>query len=58
LKDGPVRSLDARYYTDPDIYARETRGLFARAWQFAGHSSRLRGPGDYFTFGVAGGALF
>ena len=26
----PVRSLEARYYTDPDIYVAEQKGLLAR----------------------------
>ncbi len=58
MKDEVIRSLEARYYTDPDIYAQEIWGLFARTWQFAGHSSRLREPGDYFTFEIAGENLF
>ena len=58
MKDEVVRSLRAHYYTDPDIYVRETRGLFARTWQFAGQSSRLKEPGDYFTFEIAGESLF
>ena len=52
-----VRSLDARYYTDPDIFAAEEAGLFARSWQFAGHISQLERPGDYFTTDVAGESL-
>ena len=55
---GPLRSLDARYYTDPGIFEIETRGLFARTWQFAGHASQLEKPGDYFTFEIAGESLF
>ncbi len=58
MKEEAVRSLEARYYTDPEIYARERQGLFARTWQFAGHSSRLREPGDYFAFEIAGESLF
>ncbi|MEM6462195.1 MAG: aromatic ring-hydroxylating dioxygenase subunit alpha [Pseudomonadota bacterium] len=53
-----IRSLDARYYTDPDIFRAEQEGLFARTWQFAGHVSQLRNPGDYFTFEIAGQSLF
>ncbi len=58
MKDGLVHSLEAYYYTDPKIYAQETQGLFARTWQFAGHSSWLRKPGDYFVFEIAGESLF
>ncbi|MEM1298280.1 MAG: aromatic ring-hydroxylating dioxygenase subunit alpha [Pseudomonadota bacterium] len=54
----PVRSLEARYYTDPAIYAEETRGLFARTWQYACHVSEIPNPGDYFAFSLAGEDLF
>lgn len=54
----PLRSLDARYYTDPGIFATEQAGLLARTWQFAGHISLLEKPGDYFTFEIAGQNLF
>ena len=54
----PVRSLDARYYTDPAVYAREREQLLARTWQFACHVSKLENPGDYFTFEIAEQQLF
>ncbi|MEM8623726.1 MAG: aromatic ring-hydroxylating dioxygenase subunit alpha [Pseudomonadota bacterium] len=54
----PIRSLAARYYTDPAIYERECQGLFARSWQFAGHASAVPNPGDYFTFEIAGESIF
>ncbi len=53
-----VRSLEARYYTDPAVWAAEQEGLFARAWTYAGHEAQARNPGDYFTFSVAGESLF
>jgi phenylpropionate dioxygenase-like ring-hydroxylating dioxygenase large terminal subunit len=46
----PIRSLEARYYTDPEIFRIERSGLLARTWQFAGHASLAEKPGDYFTF--------
>ena len=54
----PLKSLAARYYTDPAIFAAEQQGLLARTWQFAGHASQLERPGDYFTFEIAGESLF
>ncbi len=57
----PVRllhSLEARYYTDPEIFRIEQAGVLARTWQFAGHESQIENPGDYFTFSVAGENLF
>ena len=53
-----VHSLEARFYTDPQIFEREKQGLLARSWQFAGHESDVAEPGDYFTFEVAGESLF
>ena len=60
MKDGqtPIRSLEARYYTDPAVFAAECAGLLSRTWQFAGHASQLREPGDYFAFDLAGESLF
>lgn len=54
----PVRALEACYYTDPEVYARELQGLLAQTWQFAGHESEAANPGDYFSFEIAGESLF
>lgn len=54
----PVRSLEARYYTDPAIFELEKAGLLARTWQFACHTSEVAEPGDYFAFELAGESLF
>lgn len=54
----PERALAPEFYTDPEIYAREQRGLMARTWQFAGHVSQVREAGDYFEFTIAGESLF
>ena len=54
----PTMSLDARYYTDPQIFEIERSGLLAETWQFAGHAAQLSAPGDYFTFEIAGEPLF
>ena len=54
----PLKSLEARYYTDPKVYEMEMDGLFARTWQFAGHASQLEKAGDYFAFEMAGESLF
>lgn len=56
LSDAAV--LSARHYTAPDIYAQEVDRIMARTWQFAGHASQLREPGDYFVFEVAGESCF
>ena len=51
-------SLDAKYYTDPEIFEKERKGLLGRTWQFAGHVSDVPNPGDYFSFEIAGESLF
>ncbi|WP_270727546.1 aromatic ring-hydroxylating oxygenase subunit alpha [Shimia sp. Alg240-R146] len=54
----PVRSLAARYYTDPAVFEVERAGLLARTWQFACHASEIASPGDYTCFEIAGDSLF
>lgn len=58
MTDTPIHSLDARYYTDPDIFTAENAGSLARTWQFAGHVSQIPSRGDYFTFKIASENLF
>lgn len=53
-----VRSLEAKYYTDPDIYRQELAGLLSNTWQMAGHASQVEKRGDYFTFRIAEQNLF
>ncbi|MCV6592624.1 MAG: aromatic ring-hydroxylating dioxygenase subunit alpha [Silicimonas sp.] len=53
-----IRSLDARYYTDAEVFRAETRGLFARSWQFGCHVSDLPDVGSYMTFEIGGESLF
>jgi len=50
----PIRSLEARYYTDPQVFEMEMGGLFAKTWQFACHASEVANPGDYYSFSLAG----
>lgn len=54
----PIRSLDARYYTDVQMFRQEIEGVLARTWQFGCHVSDVAGPGDYATFEIAGESLF
>ena len=54
----PIRSLAARYYTDPAIFEAEKAGLLAKTWQFACHESSLPNVGDYIAFEMAGESLF
>ncbi len=54
----PLRSLAARYYTDPAVFKIECSGLLAKTWQFACHASEIADAGDYTTFEIAGESLF
>ncbi len=54
----PVHALEARYYTDPEMFSVEKHRLLSRTWQFAGHESQVKNAGDYFTFEIAGESLF
>ncbi|MGX9357477.1 aromatic ring-hydroxylating oxygenase subunit alpha [Roseobacteraceae bacterium S113] len=54
----PIRSLAARYYTDPQVFEAERTGLLSRTWQFACHASQLENTGDYVAFEMAGESLF
>ena len=54
----PIHSLDARYYTDPQVFRLEQDGLLARTWQFGCHTSDVANPGDYATLEIAGESLF
>ncbi len=54
----PVRTLEPRFYLDPELFRAEQARLMARSWQFAGHVSQARNVGDYFTFEIAGESLF
>ena len=38
---GPIRSLNARYYTDRQVFEVESAGLLAQTWQFGCHASEL-----------------
>ena len=57
-KSQPTKSLDGRYYTDPDIFAQEQQNLFARTWQFACHSSAVQNIGDYVSFTIGTEDMF
>jgi choline monooxygenase len=42
-------TLPYTWYVDDEVLARERELLFARAWQYAGHSGQVAEPGSYFT---------
>ena len=53
-----VHALDAEHYTDAARFHREQERIFRRTWQYAGHASQLRTPGDFFALDLHGRSLF
>ncbi|MEM7208450.1 MAG: aromatic ring-hydroxylating dioxygenase subunit alpha [Pseudomonadota bacterium] len=53
-----VTALPNHYYTDPAIFEQEKEKLFYRTWQYAGHVSSLRNPGDYITTRIGDQSVF
>ena len=51
------RTLDARCYTDPAIYAAEREAVFAASWQLVAASRQLPRKGDTLALTVAGWPL-
>ena len=47
-----LRTLDARYYTAPEVFALARDKLFFKSWQFACHGSRIPESGDYVAFSI------
>jgi phenylpropionate dioxygenase-like ring-hydroxylating dioxygenase large terminal subunit len=43
------KSLPWAWYSDPDMLRREGERIFARAWQYVGHTGQLPEDGTYFT---------
>ena len=49
MTDATVRSIDGRYYTDPEVFENELDRVFAHTWQMVGHVSQLATAGDLIT---------
>jgi choline monooxygenase len=43
------RTLPWSWYADPEVLRREGERIFARHWQYAGHSAQLEEDGSYFA---------
>ncbi len=41
-------TLPGRYFTDQEIYDRESERIFAREWIYVGRESTIREPGEFF----------
>lgn len=48
-----VLTLPSRYYTAPELFELEKTKIFYRFWQYVGHISIVKQPGDYFTCTIA-----
>ena len=51
---GTARALDAAFYVDPAMAARDRRLVFDRGWQLVAHACRLQAPGDHVVVDFAG----
>jgi choline monooxygenase len=57
LADMPVEraeTIPSSWYTHPGFHTLERDTLFARSWQYVGHTCRLQQPGDYLALDLAG----
>jgi glycine betaine catabolism A len=52
-----ARTLEGRFYHDPEIFAQERERIFARDWICIGRFEELVRAGDYVVAGVAGESL-
>jgi phenylpropionate dioxygenase-like ring-hydroxylating dioxygenase large terminal subunit len=43
------RSLPWAWYADPDVLRREGERIFARTWQYVGHTGQVAEPGVFFA---------
>jgi choline monooxygenase len=46
------RTLPWAWYADPDVLRREGERIFARAWQYVGHTGQVAGNGTYLAAAV------
>ena len=46
---GNGSTLPWSWYSDPDVLRRERERIFARTWQYAGHTGQTADPGSFFT---------
>lgn len=46
------KTMPAKYYTDPSVFAKEKEIIFENGWVCVGHSSRIPKSGDYFLVDI------
>ena len=49
-----LKTLEARYYTDHEVFREEMERFFFGMWVCAGRTEQMERPGDYFLAEVAG----
>jgi len=49
-----VRALPAAWYTSQEMYSLERRAIFSRKWLLTTHKLRLKQPGDWIRYEIAG----
>ncbi|KAK2761406.1 hypothetical protein FQN54_001928 [Arachnomyces sp. PD_36] len=49
-----VRALPASWYTSQEMYELERRAIFSRKWLLTTHQLRLKEPGDFLRYDIAG----
>ncbi len=54
---GGAKTLPARWYTSPEVFASERERVFSRHWICVGRLEQLVRPGDFFVAQVAGESL-
>jgi ethylbenzene dioxygenase alpha subunit len=52
LVDRESRTVSARVFTDPEIFAREQRTVFRDCWLYVGHRSQFAASGDFVQAGA------
>jgi carnitine monooxygenase subunit len=50
--------LEARFYTDPEVFERDRERIFHRTWQCVGHVSEVSEPGDYISLPIVDENVF
>jgi phenylpropionate dioxygenase-like ring-hydroxylating dioxygenase large terminal subunit len=51
--EAALKTLPARYYTDPELHRTEIERFFFESWMYAGRADAIPNPGDYFLREVA-----
>ena len=52
--ESTLKTLPARYYTDPELFQQEVERFFFGSWICAGRVEQIQEPGEYFLRDVCG----